>query len=172
MLVEPVVRETPAASSPRWRWPWSASASRAASRFVALLVGPIRRLRAGVERFSAGDLAARVPPTSSDEVGELTRAFNEMGESLQQKERIQRAFGRYVSDYVLNQLLESPEDATLGGAEREVTILFADIRALHAALRGHEGARRRRAPERRLPARLGPHPRSAAARSTSSSATR
>jgi class 3 adenylate cyclase len=96
--------------------------------FVALLVGPIRRLRAGVERLSAGDLTARVPPTSSDEVGELTRAFNEMGESLQQKERIQRAFGRYASDYVLNTLLETPEGTELEGAEREVTILFVDVR--------------------------------------------
>jgi adenylate cyclase len=96
--------------------------------FVALLVGPLRRLRAGVERLSQGDLTVRVPPTSGDEVGELTRAFNEMGESLQQKERISSAFGRYVSDYVLNQLLESPADGTLGGTEREVTILFADIR--------------------------------------------
>ena len=42
-------------------------------------------------------------------MGELTRAFNKMGESLMQKERIQRAFGRYASDYVLNTLLESPE---------------------------------------------------------------
>ncbi|MEN8159162.1 MAG: adenylate/guanylate cyclase domain-containing protein [Myxococcota bacterium] len=96
--------------------------------FVALLVGPIRRLRAGVERLSAGDLEARVPPTSSDEVGELTRAFNEMGESLQQKERIQRAFGRYASDYVLNSLLETPEGTELEGAEREITVLFVDVR--------------------------------------------
>jgi adenylate cyclase len=33
-----------------------------------------------------------------------------------------------VNDYVLNQLLEGPEDEQLGGIEREVTILFADIR--------------------------------------------
>jgi class 3 adenylate cyclase len=96
--------------------------------FVALLVGPLSRLRAGVERLSAGDLSVRVPPTSRDEVGELTRAFNEMGESLQQKEHIQNAFGRYVSDYVLAQLLEDPEGAHLAGVEREVTVLFADIR--------------------------------------------
>ena len=96
--------------------------------FVALLIGPIRRLRAGVERLTAGDLTARVPPTSSDEVGELTRAFNEMGESLQQKERIQRAFGRYASDYVLNALLETPEGTEVEGAEREVTLMFVDVR--------------------------------------------
>ncbi len=96
--------------------------------FVALLVGPLRRLRAGVERLTEGDLGARVPPTSGDEVGELTRAFNEMGESLQQKERIQSAFGRYASDYVLESLLENPEGGDLAGAEREVTIVFVDIR--------------------------------------------
>jgi adenylate cyclase len=96
--------------------------------FVALLVGPLRRLRAGVERLAKGDLTVRIPPTSSDEVGELTRAFNQMGESLQQKERIQSAFGRYVSDYVLSQLLEGGETDELGGIEREVTVLFADIR--------------------------------------------
>jgi class 3 adenylate cyclase len=96
--------------------------------FVALLVGPLRRLRFGVERLAAGDVTARVPPTSRDEVGELTRAFNEMGDALEQKQRIQRAFGRYVDDYVLNQLLESGDDEKQTGIEREVTILFADIR--------------------------------------------
>jgi class 3 adenylate cyclase len=96
--------------------------------FVSLLVGPIRRLRAGVERFTAGDLTVRIPPTTRDEIGELTVAFNAMGDSLQQKERIQSAFGRYVSDYVLAQLLEGPDGADLAGVEREVTILFADVR--------------------------------------------
>ena len=97
--------------------------------FVTLLIAPIRRLHAGVERLADGDLATRIPPTSRDEVGELTRAFNKMGESLLQKERIQKAFGRYASDYVLNTLLESPEGSELAGAEREVTIVFADIRS-------------------------------------------
>ncbi len=108
--------------------------------FVALLVGPIRRLRAGVERLTEGDLATRVPPTSGDEVGELTRAFNKMGESLQQKERIQSAFGRYVNDYVLTTLLDGPDDDPLQGAEREVTILFADIRSFTRMSEGLKAA--------------------------------
>jgi class 3 adenylate cyclase len=96
--------------------------------FVALLVGPLRRLRVGVERLAAGDVTVRIPPTSRDEVGELTRAFNEMGDSLEQKHKIQQAFGRYVDDYVLNQLLENDADEKQVGIEREVTILFVDIR--------------------------------------------
>ena len=109
--------------------------------FVTLLIAPIRRLHAGVERLADGDLATRIPPTSRDEVGELTRAFNKMGESLLQKERIQKAFGRYASDYVLNTLLESPEGSELAGAEREVTIVFADIRSftrLSEGMKAHD----------------------------------
>jgi class 3 adenylate cyclase len=106
--------------------------------FVALLVGPLRRLRLGVDRLAAGDVTVRVPPTSRDEVGELTRAFNEMGDALEQKQRIQQAFGRYVDDYVLAQLLESGDDEKQTGIEREVTILFVDIRQFTRLSEGME----------------------------------
>jgi class 3 adenylate cyclase len=96
--------------------------------FVARLVDPLKRLRLGVEQMSAGNAMARVPPTSQDEVGELTRAFNEMGDALAQKQRVQNAFGRYVDDYVLNQLLEGEDGDEQTGIEREITVLFADIR--------------------------------------------
>jgi class 3 adenylate cyclase len=97
--------------------------------FAARLVGPLKRLRKGVGQMSVGDVMVRVPPTSHDEVGQLTRAFNEMGDSLAQKQRVQNAFGRYVDDYVLKQLLESAEGEQQTGIEREVTILFADVRS-------------------------------------------
>jgi class 3 adenylate cyclase len=106
--------------------------------FVALLVGPLRRLRLGVEQLAAGDVTVRVPPTSRDEVGQLTRAFNEMGDSLLQKQRIQSAFGRYVDDYVLAQLLEGPEGDDRAGIEREVTVLFVDIRGFTRLSEGME----------------------------------
>ena len=108
--------------------------------FVALLVGPLRRLRYGVERLAAGDVTVRVPPTSRDEVGELTRAFNEMGDALEQKEKIQKAFGRYVDDYVLEQLLESGSLSTTSGTEREVTIVFIDIRQFTRLSEGMEAS--------------------------------
>jgi len=109
--------------------------------FVALLVGPLRRLRVGVERLAAGDVTVRVPPTSRDEVGELTRAFNEMGDSLEQKQKIQQAFGRYVDDYVLSQLLESDDaDEKQAGIQREVTILFVDIRQFTRLSEGLEAS--------------------------------
>ena len=51
-----------------------------------------------------------------------------MGDALEQKQRIQQAFGRYVDEHVLTQLLESGDDEKQEGVERTVTVLFVDIR--------------------------------------------
>jgi class 3 adenylate cyclase len=107
---------------------------------AARIVGSVQRLRAGVERLSRGDLSVRVPPDSRDEVGELAQAFNAMGEALQRNERIQTAFGRYVNDYVLGQLLASGTEPELGGAEREVTLLVADVRGFTPLSEGMKAA--------------------------------
>ncbi len=89
---------------------------------------PLRRLRVAVNALASGDLSARVLPTTRDEIGELTRAFNEMSESLSQKRRIESAFRRYVSDHVLRQVSDSKESIKLHGERREITVLFIDIR--------------------------------------------
>jgi HAMP domain-containing protein len=47
------------------------------------VVRPVRRTAMTAERLAAGALDARVPATSTAEVGVLERAFNSMAESLQ-----------------------------------------------------------------------------------------
>jgi len=47
------------------------------------VVRPVRRTAMMAERLAAGALDARVPATSTAEVGVLERAFNSMAESLQ-----------------------------------------------------------------------------------------
>src|SRR6185295_10997005 len=37
-------------------------------------------------------------------------------------------FGRYMSEEIAQAVLENPEGTKLGGEEREVTILFSDLR--------------------------------------------
>lgn len=41
---------------------------------------------------------------------------------------IRQIFGRYVSDDIVDAILETPEGITIGGEKREVTILMSDIR--------------------------------------------
>lgn len=89
---------------------------------------PLRRLRLAVSALAKGDTTARVEATTRDEVADLTRAFNEMSASLSEKRRVETAFRRYVSDHVLQQVLDQPDAVQLTGERREITVLFIDIR--------------------------------------------
>jgi adenylate cyclase len=91
---------------------------------------PVERLTAGVRRLQRGEWGTRVRATTHDEVGLLTRAFNEMAQSLGEKELIKDAFSRYVSRQVAELILNDPEKylSVLKGQRKEVTVLFADIR--------------------------------------------
>ena len=59
------------------------------------ILGPLRRLQTGVQRIAQGDLSARVPVPSQDEVGQLATAFNRMAENLEQQEALRQ---RMVAD--------------------------------------------------------------------------
>jgi class 3 adenylate cyclase len=96
--------------------------------FARRLTRPIRALTAGVARVAAGDLSRALPVQSKDELGRLTRAFNQMLEGLRQRDFIRSAFGRYVSPEVARELLESPEGLRFGGEKRVVTVLMSDLR--------------------------------------------
>ena len=65
---------------------------------------------------------------SSDEVGQLTVAFNEMMEGLRQRDFIRDTFGRYVTKEVVKELLDTADGLKLGGEIREVTIMLSDLR--------------------------------------------
>jgi class 3 adenylate cyclase len=92
------------------------------------VTGPITALTATATRVQAGDLSVKLPVRSRDEIGRLTRAFNEMIEGLRQRDFIRSTFGRYVSPEVARELLASPEAQRLGGEKREVTVLMSDLR--------------------------------------------
>jgi class 3 adenylate cyclase len=92
------------------------------------LTRPIAALTRGVARVAGGDLSQALPVRTRDEVGRLTRAFNDMLEGLRQRDFIRTTFGRYVSPEVVQALLESPDGLRFGGEKRRVTILMSDLR--------------------------------------------
>jgi class 3 adenylate cyclase len=96
--------------------------------FARRLTRPISALTGAVARVAGGDLSQTLPVRSRDEVGVLTRAFNEMVEGLRQRDFIRNAFGRYVSPEVARTLLETPDGLRLGGHKREITVLMSDLR--------------------------------------------
>ncbi len=52
---------------------------------AARAIAPIEQLTRVVQRVAAGDMSARLLPTTRDEVGQLTRAFNAMADQLHDK---------------------------------------------------------------------------------------
>lgn len=87
---------------------------------------PVRRLVEGVGRVEAGNYTTRVEVTQQDEMGTLARAFNHMVKGLAERDAVRSLLGKVVSPAVAEQLLSRAIE--LGGEEREVTILFSDLR--------------------------------------------
>ena len=56
----------------------------------------VRQLLAGTRDVEAGRLDRSIEVTTSDEIGQLSAAFNRMVEQLRQKEHIRETFGRYI----------------------------------------------------------------------------
>jgi adenylate cyclase len=86
---------------------------------------PVDRLLEATEAVKEGDLEARVPITSGDELGRLAGSFNEMMEGLSEKEALREAFGAYVDPDVAERVLEEGE--LIEGQEREVTVMILDV---------------------------------------------
>ena len=56
-----------------------------------------------------------------------------------QRSQIRHAFGQYLAPALVEQLAQSPEKLVLGGEEREMTILFSDVRGFTDNLRILQG---------------------------------
>ncbi len=65
-----------------------------------LVLRPVRRLRRAMERAGAGDLGARVPVRSSDEMGELARSWNAMTGELQRAREDLEGLNRTLEERV------------------------------------------------------------------------
>jgi adenylate cyclase len=67
-------------------------------------------------------------PLLSSALVYLTLVFSNYVSEQAQRRRIRSAFGQYLSPSLVEQLANSPEKLVLGGEEREMSILFSDVR--------------------------------------------
>lgn len=100
------------------------------------LTAPINRLVAGTQRVAKGDYSAHVILRGRDELSTLAESFNRMTDGLLLKERYRGILDKVVSPEVAEEMVKG--NITLGGENREVTTLFADIRGFTAMTEGME----------------------------------
>ena len=87
---------------------------------------PVLQLAEGTHKIIEGDYSHRINVRTSDEISVLANAFNRMSAGLAERDQVRDLLGKVVSPAVATELLR--KDVTLGGEEREVTVLFSDLR--------------------------------------------
>jgi adenylate cyclase len=87
---------------------------------------PLDALGDFAHKIGAGDFTARVNVRGHDVAGRLAEALNEMAAGLQERDHVKEVFGRYIATQVSDEILKG--QVSLGGAEKQVTVLFSDIR--------------------------------------------
>jgi class 3 adenylate cyclase/hemerythrin superfamily protein len=107
------------------------------SMFVSSgITRPVRRLLDGTRAVEAGRLEGQIDITTSDEIGQLTAAFNAMVEQLRRNEKMRETFGRYIDPRVVETLIDRPALAATDGQRRVMTILFCDMKGFTSLSEG------------------------------------
>ena len=87
---------------------------------------PVLQLAEGARKIGEGDYQHRVNVNQTDEMGLLADSFNHLSKGLAERDQVRDLLGKVVSPAVAAELLR--KDVILGGEEREVTVLFSDVR--------------------------------------------
>ena len=111
---------------------WTAVGIALGVALLAILVGvyfsnrvsrALRGIADEMDRVGQFDLRAR--PLAAEE--SFVREVNDMGHATERMKSSLRSFGKYVPRDVVQDLLQSGEEAVLGGREERLTVLFSDI---------------------------------------------
>lgn len=94
---------------------------------------PLIAITGTTRQIAKGDLDVDLSGIRrQDEIGTLAAAIGDMAAGLKQKEFIRATFGRYLTNEVVNRLLESKDGLKLGGESRELTLMMSDLRGFTA----------------------------------------
>jgi class 3 adenylate cyclase len=87
---------------------------------------PIHALVRGTNEIREGNYSVRVNVPGSDELGQLSAAFNEMAKDLALNEKYHAVLTQVADKGIARALMRG--EVTLGGELRKVSVLFCDIR--------------------------------------------
>jgi class 3 adenylate cyclase/HAMP domain-containing protein len=88
---------------------------------------PLRLITKGTLEIEQGHYDHRIDYQSTDEVGQLAEAFNNMASGLEEKDLIRNTFNKYVDPIIVTELLSQPDKLKMGGERKKQTVLFSDI---------------------------------------------
>jgi adenylate cyclase len=95
---------------------------------VGPLIAAIRGITRKASQVAQGEYGDPLKAQSQDEIGQLTKSFNDMVAGLKERDLLSNTFGRYVDQEIARKLMARPEATRLGGEKRQVVIMFSDIR--------------------------------------------
>ncbi len=99
-------------------------------RVARRITGPISLMAQATDPVAAGKYEEvhlpEIKLSNKDEVGHLYRSFSQMVEGIKEKERVKGILNKVVSLEIAQEILR--QGVSLGGEEKVVTVLFADIR--------------------------------------------
>jgi class 3 adenylate cyclase len=92
----------------------------------------VHPLKRAFSELARGNLDVRVEEAGSRDFRALNQSFNRMVGDLALSQRMERAFGQYVSGQVLERIRSQHGEAALPATLREATVFFADVRGFTA----------------------------------------
>ena len=90
-----------------------------------------------MNQVKAGNLGVSLTATTRDEIGLLTNTFNDMIVNLRERLQLMKYVGSHTMDMIKG---ASDGDVPLGGAQRELAVLFTDLRGFTAYSENREPA--------------------------------
>lgn len=100
------------------------------------VIEPLRSLQSAAHQVAQGDLSARVPVTSNDELTDVARSFNTMAENLSQQNKIRKQMVADIAHElrtpitVMQGTLEAMQDGLIPPTPEELGDLHGDVRRL------------------------------------------
>jgi class 3 adenylate cyclase len=129
---------------------WTGTLMLLATAVVALLLtrtilAPVTLLVHAARKVASGDLSVQAPVTTNDELGLLSRTFNEMVTSIHDKTEIIEQKNRENEALLLN-ILPMPIAERLKGGETSIADNFAEVTVMFADLVGFTNLSAKTAP--------------------------